>query len=173
MTNFNCLNQQATINKQMVFFRKCTHSLCGLVFLTALSGALVAGLDAGLVYNSWPKMADKWIPDDLLVKSPIWKNLFENPTMVQFDHRHLGELVATFTLFAWFYSRRLPLNPRTRLALNCLVATAVGQIGLGIVVLLFYVPKHLAVLHQGGALTLLSTALWVMHELKLVRYVPK
>lgn len=52
-------------------------------------GAFVAGLDAGLVYNSFPKMADKWIPDDILAFSPALKNFFENPTTVQFDHRVL------------------------------------------------------------------------------------
>ena len=49
----------------------------------------MAGLDAGLVYNSWPKMADKWVPDDLMAFDPKWKNIFENPTTVQFNHRHL------------------------------------------------------------------------------------
>lgn len=53
------------------------------------SGAFVAGLDAGLVYNSFPKMADRWIPDDILAFSPKLKNFTENPTTVQFDHRIL------------------------------------------------------------------------------------
>lgn len=52
-------------------------------------GAFVAGLDAGLVYNSFPKMGERWIPDDLLAFSPRLKNFFENPTTVQFDHRIL------------------------------------------------------------------------------------
>ena len=49
----------------------------------------MAGLDAGLVYNSWPKMADQWIPDDLFTVEPIWRNMFENPTFAQFNHRHM------------------------------------------------------------------------------------
>lgn len=53
------------------------------------TGAFVAGLDAGLVYNSFPKMGERWIPDDLLAFSPTLKNFFENPTTVQFDHRIL------------------------------------------------------------------------------------
>jgi len=52
-------------------------------------GAFVAGLDAGLVYNSFPKMADKWIPDDILAYEPVASNFTENPTTVQFDHRIL------------------------------------------------------------------------------------
>lgn len=52
-------------------------------------GAFVAGLDAGLTYNTWPKFADRWIPTDLFAFSPTWKNIFENATTVQFNHRHL------------------------------------------------------------------------------------
>ena len=52
-------------------------------------GAFVAGLDGGLVYNSFPKFADKWIPDDLSSMQPLWKNIFENPTTAQFNHRVL------------------------------------------------------------------------------------
>lgn len=70
-------------------FRMLAHTCKGLVFLTALSGAFVAGLDAGLVYNSFPKMADKWIPDDVLAYKPAIRNITENPTTVQFDHRIL------------------------------------------------------------------------------------
>ena len=54
-----------------------------------MSGAFVAGLDAGLIYNSFPKMANAWIPDDILAMSPMLKNFTENPTTVQFDHRLL------------------------------------------------------------------------------------
>lgn len=49
----------------------------------------MAGLDAGLTYNTWPKMADRWIPTDLMAYKPAWTNFFENPTTVQFDHRIL------------------------------------------------------------------------------------
>jgi len=53
------------------------------------SGAFVAGLDAGLSYNTWPKMADRWVPSDMFRLSPKWKNILENSAMVQFNHRHL------------------------------------------------------------------------------------
>ena len=60
-----------------------------MVWCRCVSGAFVAGLDAGLVYNSFPKMGERWLPDDLLAFSPTLKNFFENPTTVQFDHRIL------------------------------------------------------------------------------------
>ena len=68
-------------------FRRLAMSVKGLVFLTAISGAFVAGLDAGLTYNSFPLMAGKILPDDLFAFSPALKNFTENPTTVQFDLR--------------------------------------------------------------------------------------
>ena len=69
--------------------RKLAMGTKGLVFFTAVSGAFVAGLDAGLTYNSFPLMAGKVIPDDLFAYAPWLSNFTENPTTVQFDHRYL------------------------------------------------------------------------------------
>lgn len=79
--------------KALKKFKGLIHSIKGLVFVTALSGAFVAGMDAGLIYNTFPKMADKWIPDDILAISPVLRNFTENPTTVQFDHRILVSCV--------------------------------------------------------------------------------
>ena len=71
----------------------CKTLSCILAYLfvtySLFLGAFVAGLDAGLVYNSFPKMAGRWIPEDILALSPKIKNFFENPTTVQFQHRLL------------------------------------------------------------------------------------
>lgn len=82
----------------LVKFKRMIYGTKGLVFLTALSGAFVAGLDAGLIYNSFPLMANKFIPDDILAFSPIFKNFTENPTTVQFDHRILVIIIMFFGL---------------------------------------------------------------------------
>lgn len=156
----------------LVKFKRCAYGLTGAVFLTALSGALVAGMEAGLTYNSWPKMADRWIPTDLFSKNlPIWRNFLENSTTVQFDHRWLGQLTFLLASGTWLYSRRLPLTPRLRLASNMVMMLACFQLSLGVTTLLLYVPKHLAATHQSGALALLTSSLWLAHELKLVRKV--
>lgn len=144
-----------------------------LVFVTAISGAFVAGLDAGLVYNSFPKMADDWIPKDILAFKPTFKNFTENPTTVQFDHRILG--ISTLTLIStlWLLSRRVVLPKRTRWAINSIAVMAWTQASLGVVTLLNHVPVPLASMHQSGSLILLSLAVWVTQELKLLRYIPK
>jgi cytochrome c oxidase assembly protein subunit 15 len=82
--------------KTMKRFKRIIYSSKGLIFLTAISGAFVAGMDAGLIYNTFPKMADKWIPDDMFTMFPIWKNFTENPTMIQFNHRIL--VCCTYTI---------------------------------------------------------------------------
>uniref|UniRef100_A0A8D0F293 Cytochrome c oxidase assembly protein COX15 homolog n=1 Tax=Strix occidentalis caurina TaxID=311401 RepID=A0A8D0F293_STROC len=139
-----------------------------LIFCSGIAGAFVAGLDAGLVYNSFPKMGERWIPDDLLAFSPMLRNIFENPTTVQFDHRILGIASITAVTALYLFSRKIPLPRRTRMAVTSLLAVACMQVGLGISTLLLYVPTPLAATHQSGSLALLSVALWLMSELRRV-----
>ena len=141
-------------------------------------GAFVAGLDAGLVYNSFPKFADRWIPEDLLVFSPLPRNITENPTCVQFDHRLLGILsLSVITATAYRAAMKTPgLPPHIRTAALALGAMGWMQVGLGISTLLLYVPVHLAAMHQSGALATLSVAMWTAHDMKymkLLKHVPK
>uniref|UniRef100_A0A8C3LFI2 COX15 n=1 Tax=Chrysolophus pictus TaxID=9089 RepID=A0A8C3LFI2_CHRPC len=154
--------------RQLLQLRHFAHGTTALIFLTALSGAFVAGLDAGLVYNSFPKMGERWIPDDLLAFSPTLRNIFENPTTVQFDHRILGVASVTAVTALYLFSRKISLPHRTRMAVTSLLAAAWVQVCLGISTLLFYVPTPLAATHQSGSLALLSAALWLMSELRRV-----
>lgn len=156
---------------ELLKYRKIAFGVTGAVFATALSGALVAGLEAGLTYNSWPKMADRWIPTDLFAKEPIWRNFLLNSTTVQFDHRWLGQLSFLAISGLWLYSRKLNLPKRARVASNLVMLLACFQVSLGISTLLLYVPTHLAAAHQSGALALLSSSLWLAHELKLNKFV--
>ncbi|XP_039337689.1 cytochrome c oxidase assembly protein COX15 homolog [Mauremys reevesii] len=153
---------------QLLRLRRFAHGTTGLIFFTALSGAFVAGLDAGLVYNSFPKMGERWIPDDLLSFSPVLKNIFENPTTVQFNHRILGITSVTAITALYLLSRKIPLPRRTKIAVASLMAVAYMQVGLGISTLLLYVPTPLAATHQSGSLALLTVALWLMNELRRV-----
>ncbi|XP_075921030.1 heme A synthase COX15-like [Petromyzon marinus] len=147
-------------------FRLCALGTTGLVFLTALSGAFVAGLDAGLVYNSYPKMADRWVPSDLLDLDPWWRNPFENPTTAQFNHRLLGTLTVAVVTALFVAGRRLPLPRRPRLLLTGVLGMVAVQVSLGITTLLLFVPTALAAAHQSGSLALLTLTLWLTKELK-------
>ncbi|KAH8272832.1 hypothetical protein KR018_002001 [Drosophila ironensis] len=150
-----------------------SHLTKAMVLLTAISGAFVAGLDAGLVYNSFPKMGDKWIPDDMWQFQPLQRNITENPTTVQFNHRILGISTVTLTTALWLVTRRMKLPKRANWAINAVAAMAWTQATLGVTTLLNYVPVPLATAHQSGSLILLSFALWLSHEVRLLKYLPK
>lgn len=155
----------SAIHPHLRVIRNFAHGTVAAIFLTALSGAFVAGLDAGLVYNSWPKMADRWVPSDMLRMTPVWRNIFENHSMTQFQHRMLGYLTAGMVLGLYGFSRgKLPR--RAQMAANLLVLMVGVQVGLGIATLLTYVPTPVAASHQSGSLVMLSLGLWLMHELR-------
>lgn len=154
--------------------RKMVISSKALVFLTLVSGAFVAGLDAGLVYNSFPKFADRWIPEDLLLFSPLLRNITENPTCVQFDHRVLGILSLSLITATAAKALRTPgLPPHIRTAALVLGAAGWMQVCLGITTLLLYVPVPVAALHQSGALATLSVAMWTAHDMKFMKILSK
>ena len=84
-----------------------------------VSGAFVAGLDAGLVYNSFPLMAGRIIPSDIFAYAPWLSNFTENPTTVQFNHRILGTSTLAFVTYLAFKARKLPLHPRYNSYILC------------------------------------------------------
>jgi cytochrome c oxidase assembly protein subunit 15 len=127
-----------------------------LLLLQVAAGGFVAGLDAGMGYNTWPLMDGQWIPRGLLIMQPAWRNFFENAMTVQFDHRMLAYLVA---ITAAFYAWRV----RSPAAL-AMIAAVLAQIVLGIWTLLAQVPLGLGLMHQGGAMIVFATAVWTLHE---------
>ncbi len=137
-----------------------------LLFLTAVSGAFVAGLDAGFAYNTFPTMDGAWIPEGVLELSPAYLNLFENVATVQFEHRVLAMTSLAAVIVFWLVMRRRRLSGRTYLALGTLCAMVFIQVALGISTLLLVVPVELAAAHQAGAVVLIAAAVWVVHELR-------
>ena len=145
----------------------------GLAALTVISGGFVAGIDAGMTYNTFPLMDGKLVPDGLFMLEPAWRNPFENPAMAQFDHRVLGIATMLAALAPWVRGRGLNLAPRQRLAVNLMALMALVQPGLGITTLLLVVPVPLAAAHQAGALVLLGLILWVLFEARAARARPR
>ncbi|HSM30092.1 MAG TPA: COX15/CtaA family protein [Woeseiaceae bacterium] len=143
-----------------------TLALAVLIAFTIVSGGFVAGLDAGLIYNTFPKMGDHWIPPGLMALEPAWRNVFDNLTTVQFDHRVLA--ITTFTLIVlyWFAARGAALPRHARTGANALLGFAVLQVLLGILTVVLAVPTALAVGHQANALVLLAATLYLLHDLR-------
>jgi cytochrome c oxidase assembly protein subunit 15 len=137
-----------------------------VVFVTALSGGLVAGSRAGFAYNTFPTMAGQWIPAALFAVEPLWRNFFENLTTIQFDHRVLATLAFCLVVAFWATTRHITTPTRLRIGIHLLLVAACLQIALGISTLLFVVPIPLAVAHQGAAVLLLTASLFVLHEIR-------
>ena len=139
--------------------------LTAIIFVMSLSGGLVAGIRAGLVYNTFPLMNGYWIPPQLLLHEPWYSNFFDNAATVQFDHRLLAWLLAALVPWFWWRSRGVTLTRSARLACDALPVVLILQVALGIVTLLLAVPVALGAAHQAGALLLLTAALVANHEL--------
>ncbi len=143
-------------------FRRHAMATTALVFLTALAGALVAGTKAGKVYNEFPLMGGRIVPDGYLFLRPWWRNVFDNAAAVQFDHRALATVVL---LTAGALGLRLLSAVAALRTLGALVILAVvAQFGLGLVTLLWSVPIPAAALHQAGAVLLLGVCLLTVHR---------
>ena len=156
----------AKSDKQHHAWHGRTVLLTALVALTIISGGFVAGLKAGEIYNTFPMMGSYWIPPGLSALEPVWRNLFDNMTTVQFDHRILA--ISTFVVIAafWAKARKAEFTGRSRQAANALVVTATLQVMLGISTLLLSVPTVLAAAHQAVALLLFTVALYLTHSLR-------
>jgi cytochrome c oxidase assembly protein subunit 15 len=134
-------------------------ALVGLVYLQMLAGALVAGLDAGQGFNTWPLINGAFIPEGLGALSPLPLNLFENPLTVQFDHRMLAYTVVLASLAeaAWLAAtQKSSALIGSALTLACLVLL---QATLGVWTLLLAVPIPLGLAHQAGAIAVFAAAL--------------
>lgn len=135
--------------------------LVALILLQIAAGGFVAGLDAGQGYSTWPKMDGQWIPAGLSQMMPGWKNLFENAMTVQFDHRSLAYLILAATIVHAWRSFTMPAM---------ILAYAVfTQACLGVLTLLLHVQLAIALVHQAGAMIVLVTAIWNLHERLLIR----
>ncbi|NIA26496.1 MAG: heme A synthase [Desulfobulbaceae bacterium] len=143
-----------------------TAFLTAWVALTIISGGFVAGLKAGEIYNTFPMMGSYWIPPGLLALDPVWRNLFDNLTTVQFDHRILAISAFVLIVVYWAKARKAEFAGRSHPAANALLVAATLQVVLGILTLLLSVPTVLAAAHQAVALLLLTVALYLTHSLR-------
>lgn len=159
------LRPAAGVGREADGLRRAARAVFALISVTVVSGAFVAGLDAGFDYNSFPLMDGRLIPEAYLAHEPAWRNIFENVAAVQFNHRVLGIGVFVLTLMFVWRLRRVE-QTKLRQAALLLGVMAVLQPILGVATLLAVVPVSLGALHQAGALLTFSASLWVMFELR-------
>lgn len=136
-----------------------TVALAALVFLTALSGAFVAGTHAGLTFNTFPLMDGHWIPENYWLTKPFWLNALENIPAIQWNHRFLALSTFGAIVIFWFFVGRHAPQKSLRMSTHLLLGMVVIQVALGIATLLTVVPVSLASAHQAGAMILFGLGL--------------
>ena len=158
---------------ELKIFRRSVAGLAVLVFCTAMSGGLVAGLDAGLIYNEFPMMGLGLTPPKSELFSDFyshtadnndlwWRNMLENPSLVQLDHRILATTTFTSIMALWAYTKFSPtlrkmLPAAAKKGMHGVVGFVFLQVTLGISTLIYLVPLPLASAHQAGSLALLTS----------------
>ncbi len=129
---------------------RAAFAFTALVYIQMLLGALVAGLHAGLIYNTWPSMDGRIFPEDPFFAQPWWINFTENAGLAQFDHRIGAYLVLAGAIALWTASWRSGL---ARASANAVLGVTLFQVVLGVATLLNQVPVALAAMHQVTAAT--------------------
>jgi cytochrome c oxidase assembly protein subunit 15 len=133
-------------------------ALAHLAFLQILLGALVAGIDAGRAFPTWPDMNGQFFPANAfhVPDGPAWRAFFENEGLVQFMHRMAGYALAGLAVLAWWRARS-SAHRSTRRAFDAMLGMTALQVVLGIVTVLSLAQVHVALAHQLGAVVL-----WVL-----------
>jgi len=131
------------------------------ISLTIIAGTFVSGMDAGLVYNTFPYMGDSIIPIEYGTLGFI--DPFENPVTAQFHHRLLASItLIIIIIYSFHYITKNPMNLRILLLLFAIIC----QFIIGIFTLLYSVPITLGAMHQFGGVLLFLSALWLLHSPK-------
>ena len=139
-----------------------SHALAFVVVLQLIMGALVAGLKAGHIFNTWPLMGETFIPPYLWNMQPVWRNLLDNAVTTQFDHRIGAYVLLVLVGLLFIKSRRNTAhNVKKTTALGVMLVTL--QVFIGIVMLLKNVPVDWGTYHQGGGVVVLAWVVYLLH----------
>ncbi|MEM9709437.1 MAG: heme A synthase [Pseudomonadota bacterium] len=142
-------------NRERRLFGLAT-ALLAFAFVQILLGALVAGIDAGQAFATWPLMGGGFFPPGAFDLEPLWRNFFENAGLVQFMHRMASYLLFAFGIFVWWQGRGSGTRA-VRTAFHAMFAMMLIQVVIGIMTLVHAAPLQMAILHQFGAVIL-----WVL-----------
>jgi heme a synthase len=162
-------------NTLTVTLRKASYLIVILVILQIIYGAFVAGLKAGHIYNTFPKMGDDWVAGSVAsgIKAEGVNSLFNNISVVQFIHRSIAWMLILGIFFTWYYAKsknatsaNALLSPGQTAAINFLIIAVLFQFLLGVFTLIYNVPIALGVLHQVGAFLLFSVVIYLIHGVK-------
>jgi cytochrome c oxidase assembly protein subunit 15 len=141
-----------------------------LLIIQIIYGAFTAGyvegdaakIRPGQIFNTWPKMGNEWIPEQVMMKDNMFANLMENASGIQFMHRMLAILVCVLLSVIWYKSSKLNLNSSQYRGITFLIYGVTLQFILGVLTLVYHVPVVLGVLHQTGAFFLFASSVYLI-----------
>lgn len=147
-------------------FRNLVRAGMAVLLVQIIWGAFVAGLDAGLIHNTWPMMNEgELIHETVYIEQePLWRNFVEGKSGVQFVHRYMAFAVVGMIGAIWYRSRKLVLTVLQKRAIDFLLIFVFIQFLLGVLTLIFAVPLWLGVAHQVGAFFLLTAMTFTLHR---------
>lgn len=149
---------------QLFFFKKQIKWLLGLTFFQVVYGAFVAGLQAGLVHNTWPLMDGELISSAVFAMDPVFLNFIMGKSGVQFIHRTLAIVIFIWVVAIYVKGMQRLFDPLQLKSIRLMLIFVLIQFGLGITTLLLHVPIYLGILHQLCALLLLSALIFALHR---------
>ena len=132
-----------------------------LIVIQIIFGAFLAGLNGGLLFNSWPDMNGNFFPDDSLYQDLYNSNSINNPSFVQFYHRLIGYFLVIFLVILNYFYYHLTIEPKSIIIFNIAV---IFQIILGILTLLTGVKIYYASLHQLGSVFVLTSFIYIYYK---------
>lgn len=141
-----------------------------VILLQIIYGAFVAGLKAGFIYPTFPKMNGQWIAEEIIfaLSNYGWISIFENGATIQFIHRWLAVIVLILSAALWLLSRKREIPLLVRQSVSVVIIIVILQFLLGILTLIYTVPISLAVAHQAGAFFLFTAVLLLHYRLKVI-----
>ena len=158
--------ESTAIGRSQPRLRQIALGFTVLISLQIFYGAIVAGLNAGLGYNTFPLMAGHLVPPRMFMLEPLWLNLLDNHITVQFLHRTFGWLILFSAAGIWLYARKLPLSLKQSHSIKVITGLVTLQFILGVLTLIYVMPLGLAIAHQAVAAILFASAINLNHSLR-------
>lgn len=149
-----------------------------VLILQIVYGAFTAGyvegdaskIRPGHIFNTWPKMGDSWIAEQVTMKTSFMENILENPSGIQFMHRTLALVVCGILITLWVKSNKLQLSKTQYRAITVLIYGLTIQFILGVLTLIYQVPVIMGALHQTGAFFLFAAAIFLLFLIRQTSY---
>ncbi len=145
---------------------------CVLIFqiiFGAFTAGFVEGNDShirpGHIFNTWPKMGEDWMPEQVTMKDSLFENMFENASGIQFVHRTTAFIIVALICFIWYRSNKLQLTKQQYIGISLLIYGVTIQFILGVLTLLYQVPVIMGALHQTGAFFLFLSCIYLLFHL--------